>query len=129
MARRITVASRSTAAASAKPSIFTRTNRPRLKAANTAIMIAAALVMSPAVRARPSTRASSSGTPGPPAPSPTAWSLRRPGAAAAAADGEHDVAVGDRQGVHEVLLRAAPGRAGPVARRAGRGPGPSRNAP
>src|ERR1041385_775303 len=51
---RTMVASTSTATLRAKPRILIRTKSPRVKAANTTIMIAAALVIRPPVRASPS---------------------------------------------------------------------------
>src|SRR5450432_3477597 len=60
---RTTVASISTAAASVNPSILTTRKLPIVNAAKTAIMIAAALVISPAVLANPSITAALSERP------------------------------------------------------------------
>src|ERR1700722_5192320 len=60
---RTRVASMSTATASVNPSILTTRKLPKVNAANTTIMIAAALVISPAVLAIPSAIASSSLSP------------------------------------------------------------------
>src|ERR1700758_2308624 len=57
---RTRVASMNTATASVNPSILTTRKLPKVKAANTTIMIAAALVISPAVLASPSGIASNS---------------------------------------------------------------------
>ena len=55
-----------TATASVKPSIWTTRKLPTVNATKTAIIIAAALVMSPAVRARPSITADLSDRAAPP---------------------------------------------------------------
>src|ERR1700722_1912504 len=55
---RTSVASINTATANVKPNIFTTSTFPNVKAANTTIMIAAALVIRPPVFATPSTIAS-----------------------------------------------------------------------
>jgi hypothetical protein len=60
---RTTVASMNTATASVKPSIWTTRKLPTVNAVKTAIIIAAALVMSPAVRAKPSITADLSDRP------------------------------------------------------------------
>src|SRR5206468_4144266 len=78
MASRTTVASSSTATASAKPSILMSRKSPRVKAANTTIMMAAALVITPAVRASPSASASPSARPARRAPEPRAQCDQHP---------------------------------------------------